>query len=61
MFWYLIYNRFVRVPSRPLRLLTSSRSFDATYLYQYTFIILYNVVFTSLPIIVLGGTFLPVY
>lgn len=31
-------------------------SFDATYLYQYTFIILYNVVFTSLPVIVLGGT-----
>ena len=30
-------------------------SFDATYLYQYTFIILYNVVFTSLPVIVLGG------
>ena len=30
-------------------------SFDATYLYQYTFILLYNVVFTSLPVIVLGG------
>ncbi|GJE99985.1 phospholipid-transporting ATPase [Phanerochaete sordida] len=30
-------------------------SFDATYLYQYTFIILYNVVFTSLPVIVLGA------
>lgn len=30
-------------------------SFDATYLYEYTFIILYNVVFTSLPVIALGG------
>lgn len=30
-------------------------SFDATYLYQYTFILLYNLVFTSLPVIVLGG------
>ena len=32
-----------------------SSSFDATYLYQYTFILLYNLVFTSLPVIVLGG------
>ena len=30
-------------------------SFDATYLYQYTFILLYNLVFTSLPVIALGG------
>jgi phospholipid-translocating ATPase len=30
-------------------------SFDATYLYDYTFIVLYNVVFTSLPVIALGG------
>lgn len=30
-------------------------SFDATYLYQYTFILLCNVVFTSLPVIALGG------
>ncbi|KAF8686428.1 Phospholipid-translocating P-type ATPase [Rhizoctonia solani] len=30
-------------------------SFDATYLYQYTFILLYNTVFTSLPVIVLGA------
>ncbi|THH16206.1 hypothetical protein EW146_g4397 [Bondarzewia mesenterica] len=30
-------------------------SFDATYLYQYTFILLYNVVFTSLPVIILGA------
>ncbi|KAL5521166.1 hypothetical protein ACEPAG_9088 [Sanghuangporus baumii] len=30
-------------------------SFDATYLYQYTFILLYNVVFTSLPVISLGA------
>ncbi|EKM52958.1 uncharacterized protein PHACADRAFT_259127 [Phanerochaete carnosa HHB-10118-sp] len=30
-------------------------SFDATYLYEYTFIILYNVLFTSLPVIVLGA------
>ncbi|KDQ08052.1 hypothetical protein BOTBODRAFT_586296 [Botryobasidium botryosum FD-172 SS1] len=30
-------------------------SFDATYLYQYTFIILYNLAFTSLPVIVLGA------
>ncbi|KAF5353971.1 hypothetical protein D9756_007010 [Leucocoprinus leucothites] len=30
-------------------------SFDATYLYQYTFILLYNLVFTSLPVIVLGA------
>lgn len=32
-------------------------SFDATYLYEYTFILLYNVVFTSLPVIVMGGTY----
>ncbi|KAG2004863.1 phospholipid-translocating ATPase [Coprinopsis cinerea AmutBmut pab1-1] len=30
-------------------------SFEATYLYQYTFILLYNLVFTSLPVIVLGA------
>ncbi|KAF5313608.1 hypothetical protein D9611_010219 [Ephemerocybe angulata] len=30
-------------------------SFDATYLYQYTFILLYNTVFTSVPVIVLGA------
>lgn len=30
-------------------------SFDATYLYEYTFILLYNVVFTSLPVIALGA------
>lgn len=32
-----------------------SFSFDATYLYEYTFILLYNLVFTSLPVISLGG------
>ena len=31
-------------------------SFDATYLYDYSFILLYNLIFTSLPVIVLGGT-----
>lgn len=30
-------------------------SFDATYLYQYTFILLYNLIFTSLPVIFLGA------
>ncbi|KAH6879592.1 phospholipid-transporting ATPase 1 [Coprinopsis sp. MPI-PUGE-AT-0042] len=30
-------------------------SFQATYLYQYTFILLCNLVFTSLPVIVLGA------
>lgn len=30
-------------------------SFDATYLYEYTFILLYNLIFTSLPVIVMGG------
>jgi phospholipid-translocating ATPase len=30
-------------------------SFDATYLYEYTFILGYNLFFTSLPVIVLGG------
>jgi hypothetical protein len=35
--------------------LTSVTSFDATYLYQYTFILLYNLTFTSLPVISLGG------
>ncbi|KAG9309612.1 hypothetical protein JVU11DRAFT_10273 [Chiua virens] len=29
--------------------------FDATYLYDYSFILLYNLVFTSLPVIVLGA------
>ena len=38
--------------------LTLVTSFEATYLYQYTFILLYNLVFTSLPVIVLGGSFL---
>ena len=37
--------------------LTLFTSFEATYLYQYTFILLYNLVFTSLPVIVLGGLF----
>ncbi|KAG9014558.1 hypothetical protein FRB93_013683 [Tulasnella sp. JGI-2019a] len=32
-----------------------ANSWDATYLYPYTFIILYNVAFTSLPIIVMGA------
>ncbi|KAI0777467.1 phospholipid-translocating P-type ATPase [Trametes elegans] len=30
-------------------------SFDATYLYQYWFILLYNLAFTSLPVIALGA------
>ncbi|KAG8918881.1 hypothetical protein FRC01_001607 [Tulasnella sp. 417] len=30
-------------------------SWDATYLYQYTFILLYNLAFTSLPVIVMGA------
>ncbi|KAH9913379.1 phospholipid-translocating P-type ATPase [Amylocystis lapponica] len=30
-------------------------NFDATYLYQYTFILLYNLIFTSLPVMVLGA------
>ncbi|KAF9556878.1 phospholipid-transporting ATPase 1 [Agrocybe pediades] len=30
-------------------------SFDATYLYHYTFVLLCNLVFTSLPVIVLGA------
>ncbi|KAL1753669.1 hypothetical protein FB107DRAFT_264155 [Schizophyllum commune] len=30
-------------------------SFDATYLYQYTFILLCNLVFTSLPVVALGA------
>ncbi|KAF8269428.1 phospholipid-translocating P-type ATPase [Lactarius quietus] len=30
-------------------------SFDATYLYQYTFILLYNLLFTSLPVATLGA------
>ena len=29
--------------------------FSATYLYDYTFILLYNLVFTSLPVVILGG------
>jgi phospholipid-translocating ATPase len=29
-------------------------SFDATYLYDYSFILFYNLIFTSLPVIVLG-------
>ncbi len=32
------------------------RSWDATYLYQYTFILLYNLAFTALPVIVMGGS-----
>ncbi|TFK61578.1 phospholipid-translocating P-type ATPase [Pluteus cervinus] len=30
-------------------------SFDATYLYHFTFILLYNLIFTSLPVIILGA------
>lgn len=30
-------------------------SFEATYLYQYTFILLCNLLFTSLPVINMGG------
>jgi hypothetical protein len=30
-------------------------SFDATYLYEYSFIMLYNLLFTSLPVSALGG------
>ncbi|KAJ7687726.1 hypothetical protein B0H17DRAFT_1332344 [Mycena rosella] len=30
-------------------------SFDATYLYHYTFVLLYNLVFTSLPVIIMGA------
>ncbi|KAL6302940.1 phospholipid-translocating P-type ATPase [Sparassis latifolia] len=30
-------------------------NFDATYLYDYTFVLLYNLIFTSLPVIVLGA------
>jgi phospholipid-translocating ATPase len=30
-------------------------SFDATYLYQYSFIMLYNLIFTSLPVMALGA------
>jgi phospholipid-translocating ATPase len=33
----------------------SPSSFDATYLYQYSFIMLYNLIFTSLPVMALGG------
>jgi magnesium-transporting ATPase (P-type) len=32
-------------------------SFTATYLYNYTFILLFNLAFTSLPVIVLGGIY----
>jgi hypothetical protein len=35
-------------------------SFDATYLYQYSFIMLYNLLFTSLPVAALGGKLLEV-
>jgi phospholipid-translocating ATPase len=30
-------------------------SFDATYLFEYTYILLYNLIFTSLPVCILGG------
>jgi magnesium-transporting ATPase (P-type) len=33
-------------------------SFDGTYLYDYTFLLLYALLFTSLPVVVLGGGFL---
>lgn len=44
-------------PLNDYSLTTLVTSFEATYLYQYTFILLYNLVFTSLPVIVLGGSF----
>lgn len=57
-FWYLFYNRSVYINSQSMFLcilLIYPTSFDATYLYEYTFILLYNLVFTSLPVIALGG------
>jgi len=57
MFWFLPFNRwgfpFFLIMVFPYLFLPSS--FDATYLYHYTFILLCNLVFTSLPVIVLGG------
>lgn len=59
MFWYLFYNRqvfeIVGLGEPGADESASCNSFDATYLYQYSFILLFNVVFTSLPVISLGG------
>ncbi|KAF7313954.1 P-type phospholipid transporter [Mycena chlorophos] len=43
LFWYMPYNGHVIL------------RFDSTYLYHYTFILLCSVVFTSLPVIVMGS------
>jgi phospholipid-translocating ATPase len=57
LFWYLPFNGYVDLFTlKGLVLIALIFRFDATYLYQYTFIILlYNLVFTSLPVIILGG------
>lgn len=55
MFWYLPFNTYVSFLEKEISVLTTCCSFDGTYLYQYTFILLYNVLFTSLPVIALGG------
>lgn len=55
MFWFMIYNRYVGLTHRASENTQQILSFDATYLYQVTFILLYNLVFTSLPVGILGG------
>jgi len=50
--------KYFAFPMTGYVLTNSCCSFDATYLYHYTFILLCNLVFTSLPVIVLGGTLL---
>jgi phospholipid-translocating ATPase len=57
MFWFLFWNRYaIMLSLNASSYLLCFASFDATYLYEYTFILLYNLAFTSLPVIVLGGT-----
>jgi phospholipid-translocating ATPase len=56
MFWFQPWNRCALPGAIQYNgQLTFALSFDAAYLYEYTFILLCNLVFTSLPVIVLGG------
>ena len=55
MFWFLIFNRSASCHFLKYAQLILDDSFDATYLFEYTFILLFNLAFTSLPVGVLGA------
>jgi phospholipid-translocating ATPase len=52
MFWFLCFNRYVILMWDEG---ADFPSFDATYLFEYTFLLLYTLIFTSLPVGVMGA------